>query len=183
MPFEVIPSTLSLLVYDKDQENRGARLPITRPLEMGAPGQGAGTMGGFLSVKKRDEMFNVRTSNNHAVNRQPADKEWDSVDTTVSTASPADGDNIYIKKFLTIKRDEANMDLTPILERLRKGLLIILAIEFPKDHPGARDEIQKSWTAAQDLKTKNSALNYPTIVGILKCLEGQGCRREEMHDP
>ena len=31
---------------------------------------------------------------------------------------------------------------------------------------------KKSWTAAQDLKTKDSALNYPTIVGILKCLEG-----------
>ncbi|KAL2047911.1 hypothetical protein ABVK25_011242 [Lepraria finkii] len=77
-------------------------------------------MGGFLSIKKRDERLNVRTSNNHAVNRQPADKEWDSDDTTVSIASPADGDNIYIKKFLTIKRDEANMDLTPILERLRK---------------------------------------------------------------
>ena len=42
-----------------------------------------------------------------------------------------------------MKKDEANKDLTPILERLRKGLLTILAIEFPKDHPDARDEIQK----------------------------------------
>ncbi|KAK3176388.1 hypothetical protein OEA41_007711 [Lepraria neglecta] len=120
-------------------------------------------MGGFLSVKKGDEMFNVSMSNNYVVHRQPADKEWDSVDRTVSIVSPADGDNIYIKKFLTMKKDEANKDLTPILERLPKGLLTILAIEFPKDHPGARDEIQKCWTAAQDLKTKYSALNYPTI--------------------
>ena len=115
VPFEVIPSTLSLHVYGKDQEDWGARLPITRPFEMSAsismPGQGAGTMGGFLSVKKGDEMFNVSMSNNHLVNRPPADKERDSVDTTVSIASPADGDNIYIKKFLTMKKDEAKQGL------------------------------------------------------------------------
>ena len=73
MPFEVIPSTLSLLVYGKDQENWGTRLPNTRPFEMSAsismPGQGAGRMGGFLSVKKDDEMFNIGMSNNHVVNR------------------------------------------------------------------------------------------------------------------
>ncbi|KAK3176389.1 hypothetical protein OEA41_007712 [Lepraria neglecta] len=36
VPFEFIPSTLSLLFYGKDQENWGARLPITRSLEIGA---------------------------------------------------------------------------------------------------------------------------------------------------
>ena len=100
-------------------------------------------MGVFLSVKKGDEMFNVGMSNNHVVDRQPTNKECDSVDTTVSIASPADGDYICSKKFLAMKKEKANKDMTPILERLGKGLLTILAVEFPKDHPSARDEIQK----------------------------------------